>query len=343
MLIRKVASSDEPNRPDGPPNAADERGAPFSEGGTWAFGLSGDEWLVMVSPPRPSPPLVGPITLSLIFTVICTSLLGLWAMHALVRPLRDLAAATREFDLLGAPPPLTESGPDEVRIVAQALGAMQERIRNLVEDRTRMLAAMGHDLRTPITRLRLRSEFLGDDALRGEFLRDLALMTEMIEGALTYLREGRHEEPLALVDLPAMLQTICDSWTDLGRAVDYDGPDHRVARIRVHALGRALANLVDNAVKYGGRVVVRLGADPAAGVRIDVEDDGPGIPETECEAMLRPFVRGDAPRNLDAASGFGLGLSIARAVIEGHGGTLSLLAAEPHGLIARIDLPAKPK
>ncbi|TBW36580.1 HAMP domain-containing protein [Siculibacillus lacustris] len=307
-----------------------------------ALGLSPTEWLVLTAAARPPQPLIGPAVASTVFAVICSSLLGLWAMRALVGPLRALATAAREFDIEAEPLPLPDRGPDEVRVAVRAFDAMRGRIRVLVEERTRMLAAMGHDLRTPITRLRLRSEFIPNDDLRREVLHDLELMTGMIEGALTYLREGRHDEAPELVDLVALVQTLADQWADLGHAIDFTGPDHLKRRVRSRALTRALANLVDNAAKYGSEVHLRLIERPDGAVRIEVEDDGPGIPEAEREAMLRPFVRGDAARNMDDTDGFGLGLAIARAAVEAHGGTLTLLAAVPHGALARVDLPGLP-
>jgi len=309
---------------------------------TVAIGFSDDEWLVLDEPPHPPPPTIGPLTASLSFGVICALLLGLWAAHNLVRPLRSLAIAARDFDIDDHEPhPLAPGGPEEVRVAARAFDAMRARIRTLVEDRTGMLAAMGHDLRTPITRLRLRAEFLSDDRLREEFLRDLGSMNDMIEGALTYLREGRHQENLGLVDLAALLETICDQFVDMGHEVTYDGLDHLTRRVRSHALTRAFTNLVDNAVKYGERVVVRLNATEKGGCRVIVDDDGPGIPIAEREAMLRPFSRGDAARNMNDGSGFGLGLAIVRAVVEGHHGTVTLADAPSGGLRVIVDLPAE--
>jgi signal transduction histidine kinase len=306
---------------------------------TVAIGFSDDEWLVLDEPPHPPPPAIGPLTASLSFGVICALLLGLWAARNLVRPLRSLAIAARDFDIEAEPHPLIVGGPEEVRVAARAFDAMRARIRTLVEDRTGMLAAMGHDLRTPITRLRLRAEFLTDEKLRAEFLRDLGSMNDMIEGALTYLREGRHQEKTGLVDLAAMLETICDQFVDMGHAVTYEGPDHLARRVRPHALTRALTNLVDNATKYGTRVEVRLSATDKGGCRIEVEDDGPGIPAADRDAMLRPFARGDAARNMNDGSGFGLGLAIVRAVVEGHRGTVTLADGASGGLLAIVDLP----
>ena len=310
-------------------------------GPLFAFGLSGGEWLMIddewLGRGPPPPPFTGPLVVAITFAGVSSILLALWAAHALVRPLRTLAAAAREFDIEGDPLPLPDAGPEEVRVASRAFDGMRRRIRDLVEDRTRMLAAMGHDLRTPITRLRLRSEFLGDETAKAEFLRDLSMMSDMIEGALTYLREGRHTEKPVRVDLSALVGTVCDAAVDLGRDVTWDGPAHLVRRVRPQALSRALANLVDNAVKYGHRARVRL-VERGQVTVIEVEDDGPGIPESERPAMLRPFVRGDAARNLNEAQGFGLGLAIARAAVEGHGGTLTFDQAPSGGLLVRIEL-----
>jgi signal transduction histidine kinase len=305
-----------------------------------AFALPGGGWLVFVpgAPPRPPPaPYTIPLVLFIAFAGGSSVVLAVWASHGLVRPLRDLAAAAREFDIEGEPRPLPETGPEEVRVASRAFDGMRRRIRDLVEDRTRMLAAMGHDLRTPITRLRLRGEFLADETAKQEILRDLASMSDMIEGALTYLREGRHAETPVLVDLAALVGTVCDGAVDLGHDVVWEGPAHLARRVRPQALTRALTNLVDNAVKYGERARVRL-SEAVDRVVIEIEDDGPGIPEAGRREMLRPFVRGDAARNLDRGQGFGLGLAIASAAVEGQDGALLLLTAASGGLLVRIEL-----
>lgn len=304
-------------------------------------GLPGGEWLsvTLALPNFPPPPPFAVLLFAVIaFAVISSGLLAVWAARGLVRPLRALASAARDFDIERDPSPLADDGPEEVQVASRAFDGMRRRIRDLVEDRTCMLAAMGHDLRTPITRLRLRCEFVGDEALRAEFLRDLGMMNDMVEGALTYLREGRHAEKPSLVDLSALVGTVCDAAADLGRDVVYDGPGHLARRVRPQALTRALTNLVDNALKYAERARVRL-VPTAGGCLIEIEDDGPGIPEEVRQAMLRPFVRGDAARNLNQAQGFGLGLAIARAVVEGHGGTMTLALSSLGGLAVRIELP----
>jgi signal transduction histidine kinase len=290
-------------------------------------------------PQRFEPPFLGgPIATTVMFVVLSVTLLGLWAARALTRPLSAFAETAENFSLDGDVAALPEKGPEEIRTVARALNRMRERIRKLVDDRTRLLAAMGHDLRTPITRLRLRSEFVGDEELRGHMLRDLDQMKAMTDGVLSFLRDGEPREAATRVDLACSLQTICDQFGDLGHAVRYEGPGHLTITARPDDLQRAVANLVDNAVRHATSTVVRLAATPQS-VVIEVEDDGPGIPDDSKEAMLEAFVRGEAARTMDDRAGFGLGLSIARAVAEAHGGRLSLHDRVPHGLIARITLP----
>lgn len=284
------------------------------------------------------PPLGGPIAVTILFIVVTLTLLGLWATRALRQPLSGFAAAAEGFNLDDNIAALPERGPEEVRAVAKAFNRMRDRIRRLVDDRTRMLAAMGHDLRTPITRLRLRSEFIGDEELRGQMLLDLEQMRRMTEGVLSFLRDGQARAGATFVDVATSLQTICDQFADMGCNISYRGPDHLAIMANADELFRAVTNVVDNAVRYGNETVIRLTAT-ADTVTIDVEDDGPGILDTQKLAMIEPFARGDEARLMNQAIGFGLGLTIAKAVAEAHGGTLTLHDRAPHGLVARIALP----
>jgi signal transduction histidine kinase len=186
--------------------------------------------------------------------------------------------------------------------------------------------------------MRLRSEFIPDEAIRSPMLRDLDQMKALIESALTFLRDGQGGETATLVDVASLLLTICDDFADMGHTVTYDGPDHAALMVQSDGLTRAVCNLIDNAMRYGATVTVRLRTS-AVGTTIEIEDDGPGIADEDKATMLEPFVRGDASRGMEDAKGFGLGLSIARAVAEAHGGTLTLLDRAPSGLIARIALP----
>ncbi|MCK9914564.1 ATP-binding protein [Microbacteriaceae bacterium K1510] len=294
-----------------------------------------------LAPPPQRPPFVGsPLGFTVLFIVVSMSLLLFWATRALRTPLSGFAQAAENFSVDRHDAALPERGPEEIRAVARALNRMRDRIRKLVDDRTRMLAAMGHDLRTPITRLRLRSEFIADEELRKQMLSDLDQMRAMTDGVLSFLRDGRAQEAKTTIDLASVLQTVCDQFADMGHAVSYAGPDHATIAARPDDLQRAVSNLVDNAVRHGTTVVVRLtaGVDSAT---ITVEDDGPGIEDCRKPAMLEAFVRGEEARTMDDRAGFGLGLSIARAIAETHGGGLSLHDRVPHGLIARITLPAR--
>jgi signal transduction histidine kinase len=282
----------------------------------------------------------GPWMMTLLFVVISVSLLGLWAARALTAPLSSFARAAESFSLNGAAAPLPERGPEEIRSVARALNRMRERITALIDDRTRMLAAISHDLRTPITRMRLRSEFIEDSAHRDRMLSDLDQMRSMLESVLSFLRNDRKLEPMTLADIATTLQLVADQFADMGRRVVYAGPEHAMATVRPDDLHRSITNLVENAVRFGAEATIRLISSPD-NLTIEVEDDGPGISDARKDVMLEPFVRGDDARNMDEAAGFGLGLSIARAVVLAHGGELSLHDRQPHGLIVRIQLPVR--
>jgi signal transduction histidine kinase len=289
---------------------------------------------------RQRPFWAGPWMITVIFAVVSATLLGLWAARALTAPLSSFARAAESFSLNGAAAPLPERGPEEIRSVAKALNRMRERITTLIDDRTKMLAAISHDLRTPITRMRLRSEFIEDEAHRSRMLDDLDQMRSMLESVLSFLRNDRKLESMTLADVATTLQLVTDQFADMGHKVQYDGPDHAMATVRPDDLSRGITNLVENAVRFGGETTIRLTMSPDA-MTIEVEDDGPGISDARKEVMLEPFVRGDDARNMDEAAGFGLGLSIARSIVLAHGGELSLNDRQPHGLIVRIELPVR--
>jgi signal transduction histidine kinase len=291
---------------------------------------------------RQRPPFwAGPWMMTLLFAVISVTLLGLWAARALTAPLSSFAKAAESFSLNGgSTAPLPERGPEEIRSVAKALNRMRERITGLIDDRTKMLAAISHDLRTPITRMRLRAEFIEDETQRVRMLGDLDQMRSMLESVLSFLRNDRRLEQMTLVDVASTLQLIVDQFADIGHKVAYEGPAHAMATVRPDDLHRSVTNLVENAVRFGAQVTIRLGVS-ADHITIDVEDDGPGISDAHKADVLEPFVRGDDARNMDEAKGFGLGLSIANAIVIAHGGTLSLHDRQPHGLAVRIELPMR--
>jgi signal transduction histidine kinase len=291
-----------------------------------------------IQPERQPPFWGGPWMMTLLFAVVSVALLGLWAARTLTAPLSSFARAAENFSLNGTAAPLPERGPQEIRSVARALNRMRERITALMDDRTRMLAAISHDLRTPITRMRLRSEFIEDDTQRGRMLADLDQMRSMLESVLSFLRNDRKLEAMTLIDIATTLQLVADQFADMGHKVAYRGPEHAMITARPDDLHRSVTNLVENAVRFGAEATVRLSVSVDE-MTIDVEDDGPGISDARKDVMLQPFVRGDDARNMDDAAGFGLGLSIARAIALAHGGALSLHNRLPQGLVVRIRLP----
>jgi len=287
------------------------------------------------------PPRQGPLIFTVVFMALTLALLCVWATRALTAPLARLAGAAEAFGTRDDHVALPEAGPREVLAVSRALDRMRARVRRLIDDRTQMLAAISHDLRTPITRLRLRAEFIEDEHARAATLRDLDQMNGLVEAALSFVRDGQTRDAgsFSLVDLASVVQTVCDDFSDVGAAVSVGRSRHVLVQGRPEELQRAITNLVDNAVKYGGRAEVHMEASER-GIRICILDQGPGIPDVERDAMLQPFVRGDRARNLNEASGFGLGLSIVLAIVEAHNGRLILEnRSEGGGLCAAIELP----
>jgi signal transduction histidine kinase len=263
--------------------------------------------------------------------------LSLLAVRWLSRPLSVLAQAATELGEDLRRPPLPEAGPLEVQRAARAFNRMQKRIQRQIEDRERLLAAVSHDLRTPITRLRLRAEALEDPALKAKFEHDLADMEAMVSATLAFMRAGADRESTAPIDVMALLESIQTDMLELGQAVDVAGATLAPYRGQPVALKRALINVIENAVKYGQRAHVRV-EDAASALRILVADDGPGIPPAELEQVFEPFYRLEASRSRDSG-GVGLGLAIARSITRAHGGDLTLRNRNQGGLEAVLTLP----
>jgi len=266
-------------------------------------------------------------------------LLGLVVVRLIGRPLRALSEAADRIGRPGAVVSMPEEGPREVRHAAHAFNRMQARIDRLIADRTQALAAVSHDLRTPIARLRLRAGFLDDVEAQRQIDADLDEMDAMVAATLAYLRGEHEQEAPRAADLAAILETLCDDATDAGRNAQYAGPAQARLTCRPVAIKRAFANLIDNAVKYGGVARLRL-TDEGEAVVVRVEDDGPGIPEADIPTVFEPFQRLDPSRNR-GTGGSGLGLTIARQVVERHGGTISLANRPPGGLAATVRLPRR--
>jgi len=255
----------------------------------------------------------------------------------LTRPLRALAERADAFGRGTVEPPPPEAGPEEARRLIAAFTRMQERLRRFVADRTRMLAAIGHDLRTPITSLKLRAELLDDAEARSRMLATLDEMERMTEATLAFAREDATAEPSRSVDLAALISSFADDLTEMGKPVTFADAARLPYVCRPTALRRALANLVENAIQYGERARVTLGAT-SAGPVITIDDDGPGIPEDQIEQAFKPFVRLETSRSRETG-GAGLGLAIARSIVLAHGGDLVLSNRPEGGLRAEIRLP----
>ncbi|MBV9538284.1 MAG: HAMP domain-containing protein [Acidisphaera sp.] len=268
-------------------------------------------------------------------------LLTLWAVRRLTAPVRTLAAAAEELGRDVNARPLAEDGPAEIATAAIAFNTMAARIRRFVQDRTFLLTALGHDLRTPITRLKLRLEFLEEDELRRKLLADVDELERMVAATLAFGRDVTGDEPVTTVDLTELARTVLDETADaepeMAEKLSFEGPQHLTARVRPASLKRALTNLVSNAVKYGGAARVRL-AEATGTITFVVEDDGPGIPAGELERVFQPFQRLESSRNRETG-GTGLGLPIARNILRAHGGDVVLARAPTGGTRAVATLP----
>lgn len=278
-------------------------------------------------------PFVG----ALLFLFIAVAAMSAWAVWRVIGPLRRLSAKAEAFGQNIAITPISEEGPLEIRNAAKAFNLMQERITRSIRDRTRMLAAISHDLRTPLTRMRLQLEPEGVEIARGKLLRDVGLMQSMVTSALAYLSGSFEEEEKEWLDLGALLATIPDEYEESGATVSYEGPEQIRFFCRPNAINRALTNLVENGIQFGGNVRITAAAEGGF-ITIEVSDDGPGIPQDRMQEVVEPFVRLDRSRSGRPGS-VGLGLSIVKEIVNSHGGVLELVDRQPSGLVARLRFP----
>jgi len=298
-----------------------------------------NKWLIVRG--IDSQPIIdGPLALVfwLALSLIVIGAISWVAARRLVRPLRRLAESAENLGLHRDATPVPEAGPLEVRTIAQSLNRMSGRVSRFVEDRTRMVSAISHDLRTPLTRLRLRAELVEDDQTRQKILADIHQMEQIVGETLSWSREDAARGPRGPVDIAALLLGLSEDATDAGKNVRYEGPSHLVLECHAAAVRRALDNLVDNAVSYGGEAEVTLRELPGA-IEIEVTDRGPGIPQDQLDRVFAPFVRLEESRNRDTG-GAGLGLAIARDAIRAHGGDIRLEnRTDGTGLRATVTLP----
>jgi len=270
----------------------------------------------------------------LLAAVVAVSLVAVrWA----TRPLNALADAAGQLGKDINRPPLPEKGPQEVRRAAQAFNTMQARLIGYIRERTALLAAMSHDLKTPITRLRLRSELLEDPQQRAKFVKDLDEMEAMVRDTLAFLGGLESGEPVKPVDIMALLESLQADMAEMGGRVEINGASLKPYPGRPQALRRCLTNLLDNAVKYGKSAVVVVG-DNDTRLEIRIQDEGPGLPQAELEKVFEPFYRVEGSRSRETG-GTGLGLAIAKKIAEDHGGRLSLRNRDRGGLEASLLLP----
>lgn len=298
----------------------------------------GDHLAFRVAAPLPDPPLPWNLFIQLgVLTLVLAVVLFLVTRN-ITRPLSNLAQAAAAAGRSIRHPPLPEEGVREIREATRAFNTMQDQLLRYLDSRTSVLAAMSHDLRTPLTRLRLRVESVTDAHLRARFRADLDDMEGLVRGALALFKGVADDEALERVDVNVLLETLVAEYTEVGSNVAIEGTALYVMAAKPRALKRCLTNLVDNALKFGTRAVIRV--DDGDALVISVSDDGPGIPEESLERVFEPFYRLESSRSRDSG-GTGLGLSIARDIAQQHGGTLTLRNRPEGGLTAELRLPRK--
>jgi signal transduction histidine kinase len=261
-----------------------------------------------------------------------------WIGRRLARPLHDLTAASQQFAASGAADPVTERGPGDVRDLTTAFNAMRTRIIAMLDEKDRMLGAIGHDLRTPLASLRVRTESVEDEGERARMSETIEEMSRMLDDILALARAGRSMEPPQKVDLAALADAVVEDFVELGRPVDMEEAGRIIGSVRPQLIRRALRNLVENAVEYGKRAHVLVTRDDRE-IRISVRDEGPGIAEDRMDEMMQPFTRLEGSRNRETG-GAGLGLALVRAIMAEHGGSLRLANRPEGGLEASLVLPA---
>jgi signal transduction histidine kinase len=319
---------------------AGSRALANSEGMLVAIRLQGGGWLNAKTLLPPVAPSWAAASLSaMAVTAVALVLLVVLLVRRVTRPLGRLSVAAERAGRGAAFQPVEETGPSDVRETIAAFNRMQERQQRYIADRTRMLAAISHDLRTPITSLRIRAEFIEDAELQAKILATLDEMQAMTEATLGFAREDATEETFQETDLSALCESVAADAADIEKDASYIAPEGArvVVSCRPIALRRALRNIVDNALAYGGtaRVAVERANDA---VVIVVDDDGPGIPDSDQARVFEPFVRLEESRNRETG-GIGLGMAIARTILRAHGGDVELENRQEGGLRVRLTLP----
>ncbi len=296
----------------------------------------GDALTFRVAQGRRGPLLPRNLVINLTLLTIATALVLYIVARSITRPLSELASAAEAVGRDVSQPALTEKGALELREAARAFNTMHERMHRYVGSRTRVLAAMSHDLKTPLTRMRLRVETLSDPEAQERFGRDLDEMESMVRGALALLKNLSDDETAAPIDLNTLLATLQSEFAEVGASVQIRGRARSAFVGKPQALKRCISNLVSNAVHFGVRATIVV--DDGTALTLRVKDEGPGLPPEELERVFEPFYRVESSRNRDTG-GTGLGLSIARDIAQAHGGSLVLHNLPGRGLEAVLTLP----
>jgi signal transduction histidine kinase len=304
-----------------------------------AVPLSDGQWLSFATAlPQGGPAFSRQFLVSMALMAMIILAVSIWVVRRVTAPLTSLSAAAETLGNDLNAPPMRETGTVEMQQASRAFNAMQARLRSLMENRTRMLAAISHDLRTPLTLLRLRAEHVDDAPEREKMLANIVEMDSMIAATLEFARDEAKAEPRRRTDLTALLSSVVDDMADTGLPVAMEPTQPIVCECQSAALKRALTNLIDNAVKYGKRAHATIRSTPQA-VEITIDDEGPGIPEYELARVFQPFYRVEGSRSRETG-GIGLGLAIALSIVQAHGGKLILSNRSEGGLRAQVSLPA---
>jgi signal transduction histidine kinase len=305
----------------------------------FAVGVRRDDgrWAVIRPEPAFGPtPWQQRIALWFVLSALATAPVAYIFARRLAAPIRIFAEAAERLGRDPRAQPLTLKGPTEIRGAVRAFNDMQERLRRYVEDRTAMVGAIAHDLRTPLTRLRFRIEGLPDDQ-RAKMSADIDQMEEMISAALTFVRDASRPGERTPLELSSLLESLCDEMAETGHDTEVLSGEKVVLEGDPMALRRLFSNLLENAVKFGGRARTRVFRDEAHAV-VEIDDDGPGIPPQDSEKVFEPFYRREPSRSRQTG-GIGLGLAVVRSIARGHGGDVDLVNRVGGGLTARVLLP----
>lgn len=288
------------------------------------------------APPIYAPKNASPsnaIWLALLCQFILIVIISRIGSRMMVKPIEDLVKAATKLGENIKSPPIVESGPMEARLATQVFNRMQEQLVEQIDDRARFLAAVSHDLRTPLTRMKLRMESVGESEMAKKFKNDICEMSAMVDSTLTYLRSDGAALDLQLIDIESLVQALVDDEREVNSSITLKGHAKPIIG-DAQLLRRALQNIIENAIRYGGSAEIFL-HDESKKLLITIRDFGEGIPEDKLQAVLKPFVRIEGSRN-KCSGGTGLGLTIAYDAIKRHGGTFNLANHPAKGLVVTI-------